>query len=319
MFNRSRIEHLRSDPAIYNQRLFLHYADLQDVTSFRRIIHRIRPQEIYHLAGQSHVGLSFEIPESTCHEAGTATLALLEIIRDLSDPVRLYHASSSEIFGIPRASEIPQTEESSVQPTSPYGCAKAFATLMGRVYRDSFQLFVCSGITYNHESPRRGESFVTRKITSSAARISAGLQQELTLGNLDAARDWGYAPEFVDAMWRMLQQEQPSDYVLATGRSATVRDFAQAAFAALDLTVEFEGQGMDEVGRDAATGRIVLRVDPRFYRPVEPGILIGDPALTAKRLGWRAKTFAPQLAALMAVEDRRQLATEDTHGVAVSV
>ncbi len=310
MFNRSRIEHLRADPGIYQQRLFLHYADLHDATSLRRILNRTQPEEVYHLAGQSHVGLSFEIPESTCQEVAGATLSLLEICRDLEKPVRLYLASSSEIFGNPLEGDVPQDENTGMRPTSPYGCAKAFATQLGRVYRDAFGLYVCSGITYNHESPRRGGNFVTRKITSSAARIAAGAQADVALGNLDAVRDWGYAPEYVQAMWMMLQRDMPADFVLATGRPFTVRDFAQAAFAAVGLELAFEGQGVDEVGRDRANGRIVLRVEPKFYRPVDPARLLGDPEPAAERLGWRAQTLAPQLAALMAADDLRQFAPD---------
>ncbi|MGI9087346.1 MAG: GDP-mannose 4,6-dehydratase, partial [Chthoniobacterales bacterium] len=212
---RSRIEHLRNDDAVYGKKLFLHYGDLSDGTTLRRIFAQVRPSEVYHLAGQSHVGLSFEIPESTCEEIGMATLRLLEIVRDQPQPVRFYHASSSEIFG--RTTISPQTEETPIVPASPYGCAKAFATQLVRVYRESYGMFACNGILYNHESPRRGENFVTQKIARAVARIARGQQQELILGDLEGRRDWGSAREYVAAMWLMLQQEVADDYIIATG------------------------------------------------------------------------------------------------------
>jgi GDPmannose 4,6-dehydratase len=303
MFNRSRIEHLRQDPAIYGQRLFLHYADLHDATTLRRLIQKLRPDELYHLAGQSHVGLSFEIPESTCDEVARGTLSLLEICRDQDYPIRLYHASSSEVFGRPSEAHVPQTEDTPFRPQSPYGCAKAFATDLCRVYRESYGLHACSGLTYNHESPRRGENFVTRKITAAAARIKAGQQDCLWLGNLSATRDWGFAGEYVEAMWRMLQQEKPSDYVLATGQAHSVRDFVAAAFAALDLPIVFSGAGDHEIGTSEETGHPLVQVDPRFYRPADPEQLVGDPRRAETNLGWKAQTTAPALAALMAKSD----------------
>src|SRR5690242_11327821 len=226
---RSRIEHLRRDPKIYDKDFFLHYGDLSDTTTLRRIFREVQPDEVYHLAGQSHVGLSFDIPESTCDEAGMSTLRLLEIARDQAHPVRFYHASTSEIFG--NAAESPQTEETPMRPTSPYGCAKAFATQLVRVYRQSYGLFACNGILYNHESPRRGENFVTRKIARAVARISRGLDSELVLGNLESKRDWGRAQDYVQAMWLMLQHAKPDDYVVATGAAHSVREFLEAAFA----------------------------------------------------------------------------------------
>src|SRR5216117_1491783 len=230
---RSRIEHLRRDEKIYRRRFFLHYGDLSDSTTLRRIISEVSPTEMYHLAGQSHVGLSFEIPESTCEETGMATLRLLEIVSAHPSPVKFYHASSAEIFG--DASASPQTENTPLRPTSPYGCAKAFATQLSRVYRQSYDMFVCNGILYNHESPRRGDNFVTRKIARAAARISRGLDAHLVLGNLESKRDWGRAQDYVVAMWLMLQHEKPDDYVVATGKAHSVRDFVEAAFAVVDL------------------------------------------------------------------------------------
>jgi GDPmannose 4,6-dehydratase len=262
---------------------------------------RIRPEEIYHLAGQSHVGLSFEIPEVTCQEVANATLGLLEIVRDLGYPARVYHASSSEIFGAPAAS--PQTEETPLRPLNPYGCAKAFATNLCRVYRDAYGVFVCNGIAYNHESPRRGENFVTRKITLGAACIKAGRQAEIALGNLDARRDWGWAPEYVAAMRLMLQAPVADDYILATGRACSVREFATAAFAELGLELAFEGQGTAEVARRQDTGAVVLRVDPKFYRPVESTTLVGDATRAQTKLGWTARTVGGDVARSMARAD----------------
>ena len=299
MFNRSRIEHLRSTPG--PGRLTLHYGDLADVTSLRRILQKEKPREIYHLAGQSHVGLSFEIPEVTCQENGTATLNLLEILRDLDHPVRLYHAASSEIFGAPATA--PQDEATAAAPVNPYGCAKAFATQLGRVYRHAYGLFVCNGIAYNHESPRRGENFVTRKISLGAAHIKAGRQAEIALGNLDARRDWGWAPEYVAAMRLMLQAPAADDYILATGRACSVREFATAAFAELGLEMAFEGQGPAELARRKDTGAIVLRIEPKFFRPVESTTLVGDATRAKTRLGWIPRTAGAEVARAMARAD----------------
>jgi len=271
---RSRIEHLRRDKKVYDKSLFLHYGDLADATTLRRIFREVRPTELYHLAGQSHVGLSFEIPESTCDEAGMATLRLLEIARDEAQPVRFYHAASSEIFG--NATETPQTETTPMWPASPYGCAKAFATQLARIYRQSYGLFVCNGILYNHESPRRGENFVTRKIARAAARISCGLDSDLVLGNLESRRDWGRAQDYVRAMWLMLQHEVPDDYVVATGETHSVREFVEAAFAVVNLPWEN-----------------YVKHDPSFDRPTEPAHLVGCADKIRKTLGWKPTgTFA---------------------------
>src|SRR3989441_1285348 len=273
---RSRIEHLRRDAKIYGKNLFLHYGDLSDTTTLRRIFREVGPSELYHLAGQSHVGLSFELPESTCDEAGMATLRLLEIVRDQSPKVRFYHASTSEIFG--NASESPQTEETSMRPTSPYGCAKAFATQLARVYRQSYGMFVCNGILYNHESPRRGENFVTRKIARAAARISRGLDVDLVLGNLESKRDWGRAQDYVVAIWLMLQHGKPDDYVVATGEAHSVRDFVEAAFKVVDLPWK------KYVKRDLA-----------FDRPIEPTRLVGCADKIRKTLAWKPNGSFEQL------------------------
>src|SRR6202158_4396279 len=273
---RSRIEHLRRDEKISDHQLFLHYGDLSDGTTLRRIFRDVRPTELYHLAGQSHVGLSFEIPESTCEEAGMATLRLLEIARDQPCPVRFYHASSSEIFG--DAVETPQTETTPMLPASPYGCAKAFATQLARVYRQSYGMFVCNGILYNHESPRRGENFVTRKIARSVARIAGGLDVDLVLGNLESKRDWGRAQDYVVAMWLMLPHEKPDDYVVATGQTHSVRDFVEAAFKVVDLP-----------------WKKYVKQDPAFDRPIEPTRLVGCADKIRKTLGWKPSGSFEQL------------------------
>src|SRR5256886_3770476 len=289
---RSRIEHLRRDDKIYGKNLFLHYGDLSDTTTLRRIFREVGPGELYHLAGQSHVGLSFELPESTCDEAGMATLRMLEIVRDQSPSVKFYHASTSEIFG--NASESPQTEETAMRPTSPYGCAKAFATQLAQVYRQSYGMFVCNGILYNHESPRRGENFVTRKIARAAARIARNLDIELVLGNIESQRDWGRAQDYVQAMWLMLQHHTADDYVVATGESHSVREFVEAAFALVDLPWQK-----------------YVKHDSAFDRPTEPARLVGCADKIRKILGWNpAGTFrelAHEMveAELAAIDSRR--------------
>jgi GDPmannose 4,6-dehydratase len=285
---RSRIEHLRRDDKIYNRTLFLHYGDLSDGTTLRRIFRDVQPDEVYHLAGQSHVGLSFEIPESTCEEAGMATLRLLEIARDQTKPLRFYHASSSEIFG--NAQSAPQNEETPLAPSSPYGCAKAFATQLARVYRQSYGLFVCNGILYNHESPRRGENFVTRKITRAAARIARGLDDQVVLGNLKSERDWGRAEDYVNAMWLMLQHDVADDYVVATGETHSVQEFVELAFAAVDLP-----------------WKKYVKHDPAFDRPAEPTRLAGCADKIRKAFGWRPSGTFPELVREMVEAELRAL------------
>ena len=287
---RRRIDPLFHDKEVYGKRLFLHYADLDDATTIRRILLKTSPDELYHLAGQSHVGVSFEIPESTCQFTAMGTLKLLEIVRDLPKRPRLLHISSSEIFGRPAV--IPQNEETPRSPVTPYGIAKTFATQMVSLYRESFGLFACNAICYNHESPRRGESFVTRKITRAAAGIAAGSNEKLHLGSIESARDWGYAPEYVDGMWRILQQPQAEDYVLATGHSHTVRDFLKAAFEAVNLDWE------DHVVPD-----------PHRTRPADVHSLVGDPSKAARELDWIAQTSIDEIAKKMVMHDY-QLACE---------
>lgn len=300
-YNRTRIDHLRTDDNVKDGLLTLHYGELNDLTSFHRILHKIEPDEIYHLAGQSHVGLSFEIPEITCLENSMATLHLLESLRELGKSTRLFLAGSSEVFGAPGSD--PQTEATPFHPTNPYGCAKAMALNLGRVYRESHGLFVCSGIAYNHESPRRGENFVTRKISMEVARQAKGASTVLELGNLDGARDWGYAKEYVEAMWLMLQAKEPEDYILATGTASTVREFTQGAFEAVGIPVEFVGKGVAEIARRQDNGKVVLKISARYYRPVDAQHLRGDPSKAYKNLGWRAKTDVASLADLMVKAD----------------
>lgn len=267
---RSRLKHLYVDPTVYEKCLFLHYADLEDTTTIRRVITKVQPDEFYHLAGQSHVGISFEIPESTCELTAMCTLRILEILRDLPNPPRFLHASSREIFGTPEHS--PQDESTPIHPESPYGCAKAFATQMVQIYRDTHGLFCCNTIAYNHESPRRGENFVTRKITTAAARIKLGLQQELRLGDIDAKRDWGDARDFVEVMWLALQHDKPDDYVVASGESHSVREFLQLAF--------------ERVGLNWKEYAIH---DDRFERPHDVSHILGDAGKAKKKLGWIPK------------------------------
>ncbi|MEY2505541.1 MAG: GDPmannose 4,6-dehydratase [Verrucomicrobiota bacterium] len=291
---RSRIDHLRRGD-LYGDRFSLHYGDLSDGTTLRRIFSEVQPDEVYHLAGQSHVGLSFEIPESTCEEIGMATLRLLEIARDQTKPLKFYHASSSEIFG--NASESPQTEATPLQPASPYGCAKAFATQLARVYRESYGLFVCNGILYNHESPRRGENFVTRKIARGAARIARGLDQELLLGSLESRRDWGRAQDYVVAMWMMLQVEKPDDYVVATGRTHSVREFVEAAFKVVNLTPE-----------------PYVKHSPAFNRPKDPAHLVGSPEKIRTLLGWQPRGSFEDLVREMVEAELAAIDSEKTAG-----
>lgn len=283
---RSRLTGLYRDDKIYEKRLFLHYADLSDITTIRRVISKVQPTEFYHLAGQSHVGLSFEIPESTCELTAMGTLRIMEILRDLPNPPRFVHASSREIFGTP--SVAPQDESTPVNPNSPYGCAKAFATQMTRIYREAHGLFFCNAICYNHESPRRGENFVTRKVTLAAARIKAGQQNSITLGDLDSARDWGYAKDYVRAMWLMLQQSQPDDFVLASGVPRTIRDLLTTAFRHVGLNWE-----------------LFVRCDDRFRRPADPSSLQGNSQKAQEKLGWSPSITFEQMIEEMVDSDMK--------------
>ena len=282
-FNTARIDHLYRDPHDPDARLFLHYGDLADGSRLVTLLHRIQPDEIYHLGAQSHVRVSFDEPEHTGDTTGLGTTRLLEALRITELPARFYQASSSEMFG---ATPPPQDEETLFHPRSPYAVAKVYAYWMTRNYRDAYGLFAVNGILFNHESPRRGETFVTRKITRAVARIAAGLQDELFLGNLDARRDWGYATEYVEGMWRMLQADEPADYVLATGTSYSVRDFVELSFAHAGLDWERH-----------------VRLDPRYLRPTEVDDLIGDASRAKERLGWEAKVHTPELVRIMVDAD----------------
>ncbi|MDE6611403.1 MAG: GDP-mannose 4,6-dehydratase [Muribaculaceae bacterium] len=289
-FNTGRIEHLYLDEWVrdmHNRRLLtLHYGDMTDSSSLIRIIGEVKPDEIYNLAAQSHVKVSFDVPEYTAETVAVGTLRLLEAVRILGmeKTVRIYQASTSELFGL--VQEMPQTEKTPFYPRSPYAVAKLYAYWIMKNYRESYGMFTANGILFNHESERRGENFVTRKITMAVARIAKGLQDKLYLGNLDARRDWGYAPDYVECMWLILQQDTPDDYVIATGEFHCVREFATLAFARAGIEIRWEGEGLDEKGIDAATGRVLVEVDPSFFRPAEVEKLLGNPEKARRELGW---------------------------------
>jgi GDPmannose 4,6-dehydratase len=289
-FNTDRIDHLYRDPHEKGVNLHLHYGDLTDATNLIRIIQLVQPDEIYNLAAQSHVAVSFETPEYTANSDAIGTLRILEAIRilGLEKKTRFYQASTSEMFG--KVQEIPQKETTPFYPRSPYGAAKVYAHWITVNYREAYGLFACSGILFNHESPIRGETFVTRKITRGLARIHENLETCLFLGNLDSLRDWGHARDYVQAQWLMLQQDQPDDYVIATGEQHSVREFVQKVGARLDMRIEWQGKGVEEKGVDAASGKTVVRVDARYFRPTEVETLLGDPTKARIKLGWRAQT-----------------------------
>jgi GDPmannose 4,6-dehydratase len=290
LFNTDRIDHLYQDPHDQDVRLKLHYGDLTDATNLIRIIQMVQPDEIYNLAAQSHVAVSFETPEYTANSDALGTLRILEAIRilGLEKKTRYYQASTSEMYG--RVQETPQKETTPFYPRSPYGVAKVYAHWITVNYREAYGLFACNGILFNHESPLRGETFVTRKITQGLARIAEGLQDCLYLGNLDASRDWGHARDYIKAQWLMLQQPQAEDFVIATGVRHSVREFVAAAGSHLGLTLEWKNQGADEVGIDGRSGRTIVRVDSRYFRPTEVEKLLGDPTKARQKLGWHAET-----------------------------
>lgn len=303
-FNTSRVDHLFEDlHEAKNPRFFLHYGDMTDATNLIRIIQEVQPDEIYNLAAQSHVAVSFETPEYTAQADALGTLRLLEAIRilGLSNKVKFYQASTSELFG--NAKNFPQSETTSFYPRSPYAIAKLYAYWITINYREAYNLFACNGILFNHESPRRGETFVTRKITRAVARIFYGLQQTLYLGNLDAQRDWGHARDYVEAMWCMLQQEIPDDFVIATGQTHSVRKFIETAFHEIGITITWSSEGIDEVGLDSSTGKILVAIDNRYFRPAEVDLLIGDPTKAREILGWQAKTSFNELVHEMVAYD----------------
>jgi GDPmannose 4,6-dehydratase len=299
-FNTQRIDHLYQDPHEPVRRLFLHYGDLNDASSINRILRVARPDEIYNLGAQSHVKVSFDTPEYTAEIDALGTLRLLEAIRELDLRPKIYQASSSEMFG---STPPPHGEKTPFHPRSPYAVAKVFSYWAVVNYREAYGLFGANGILFNHESPRRGETFVTRKVTRAVGRIKQGLQDQLYIGNLDARRDWGYAADYVEAMWLMLQQETPSDYVVATGVSHSVRDLCDLAFAKAGYTIEWEGQGVDEKGIDRDSGRVLIEIDPRYFRPSEVDDLRGDYSKAKAELGWEPRTTFEELIAMMVDAD----------------
>jgi len=305
-FNTQRIDHLYTDPHEAEVRFRLHYGDLTDATNLIRIIQEVQPDEIYNLAAQSHVMVSFETPEYTANADALGALRLLEAIRilGLKDKTRFYQASTSELFG--KVQETPQTETTPFYPRSPYGVAKLYGYWITVNYREAYGFYACNGILFNHESPIRGETFVTRKVTRGLARIAAGLQGMLYVGNLDARRDWGHARDFVRMMWMMLQQPEPEDYVIATGQQHSVRDLVESAASKLGIRISWEGQGVEEKGIDAATGKAIVAVDPRYFRPAEVDTLLGDAAKARRNLGWEPRIGFEELVAEMVTADLKE-------------
>ena len=304
--NTERIDHL-IESSYYKVKFFLHFADVTDSSNLMRLIGEIKPTEVYNLAAQSHVGISFEVPEYTAEATGVSTLKLLEAIRVNGGNCRYYQASTSELFGgIPETA--PQSETTPFYPKSPYGVAKLYSYWITVNYRESYNMFACNGILFNHESPRRGENFVTRKITLAIANIMAGKQDKLSLGNMDAKRDWGFAGDYVEGMWMILQNHKPGDYVLATNETHTVREFVEAAFSQLGIAIRWEGKGVEEKGYDAKTGRLLVDVNPEFYRPAEVEFLWGDPSKAEKELGWKRKVDFEALVAMMMDADMKAIA-----------
>ncbi|MGF1615586.1 MAG: GDP-mannose 4,6-dehydratase [Gammaproteobacteria bacterium] len=303
LFNTDRIDHLYQDPHDPEQRFVLHYGDLTDATNLVRIIQEVQPDEIYNLAAQSHVAVSFETPEYTANADALGTLRLLEAIRilGLESKTRFYQASTSEMFG--RVQEVPQRETTPFYPRSPYAAAKVYGYWITVNYREAYGIYACNGILFNHESPIRGETFVTRKITRGVARIKLGLQDRIYLGNLDAKRDWGHARDYVRAQWLMLQQPEPDDYVIATGRQCSVRDFLDAAFAEIGVTLDWKGRGIREKGVDTTSGQVRVEVDARYFRPTEVDTLLGDPSKAKLKLGWQAETQLEDMVREMVRED----------------
>lgn len=305
MFNTDRIDHLIRDIHEEDVRLILHYGDLTDATNLIRIIQEVQPDEIYNLAAQSHVAVSFESPEYTANSDALGTLRLLEAIRilGLAEKTRIYQASTSELYG--KVQEIPQRETTPFYPRSPYAAAKLYAYWITVNYREAYNMFACNGILFNHESPLRGETFVTRKITRAVARIKLGLQKKIYLGNLDSKRDWGYAGDYVKAMWLILQQDKPEDFVIATGETYSVRDFVELAFNEIGINIEWQGRGIEEIGIDKTSGNVLVCVDPRYFRPTEVDFLLGDPTKARVKLGWRPEVTITRLAKMMVEEDLR--------------
>ena len=300
-FNTFRIDHLYKDESILDKTLFLHYGDLTDSSNLNRLVEKIQPDEIYNLGAQSHVQVSFEVPEYTAEVDGVGTLRFLDAIRETGISTKFYQASTSELYGM--VQEVPQTEKTPFYPRSPYAAAKLYAYWIVVNYREAYNLFATNGILFNHESERRGKTFVTRKISVAVAKIMLGLQDSLSIGNLDAKRDWGYAPEYCEGMWKILQVEEPSDYVLATGETHTVREFIEKSFIVLDEEIEWEGKGVDEKGILKSSGEIVVNINPRYFRPTEVDLLIGDPTKAKINLGWVPKVTFKVLVKIMVTAD----------------
>lgn len=312
-FNTGRVDHLYVDPHSANPQFFMHYGDLTDSTNLIRIIQETQPDELYNLAAQSHVQVSFETPEYTANSDAVGTLRLLEAIRILGmeDKTKFYQASTSELYG--KVRETPQSETTPFYPRSPYAAAKIYAYWITVNYREAYGYHASNGILFNHESPRRGETFVTRKITRAVASIELGIQDQLYLGNMDAKRDWGHARDYVEGMWRMLQQPEPDDYVLATGETHSVREFVELAFKEVNRTIEWRGEGAGEVGLDADTGATLISIDPRYFRPTEVELLLGDPTKAHEKLGWKHTTGFQDLVHEMVEADLKIVADEGQH------
>lgn len=300
-FNTKRIDHIYQDPHNKDVRCFLHYGDLTDSSNLNRLIEKIVPDEIYNLGAQSHVQVSFEVPEYTAETDALAVLRLLDAIKDTGVPARFYQASTSELFG--QVVEVPQKETTPFYPRSPYAVAKLYGYWITKNYREAYNIHASNGILFNHESPRRGETFVTRKITMAVARIHRGLQDCFYMGNIDARRDWGYAPDYVRMMWMMLQQDKPDDYVVATGEMHTVREFIEKSFEYVGRKIEWQGKGVDEVGIDSTTGKVVMRIDKRYFRPTEVEQLLGDPSKAKRQLGWEPQVKFEELVKIMTEAD----------------
>jgi GDPmannose 4,6-dehydratase len=306
LFNTDRIDHLYKDPHESDIRFKLHYGDLTDATNLIRIIQEVQPDEIYNLAAQSHVMVSFETPEYTANSDALGTLRLLEAIRilGLSKKTRFYQASTSELYG--KVKEAPQNESTPFYPRSPYGVAKLYSYWIVVNYRESYDFFACNGILFNHESPVRGETFVTRKITRAVARIKLGLQEKLYLGNLNAKRDWGHARDYVEAQWLILQQNEPEDFVIASGEQHSVREFVEAAFHEVGIVIDWKGEGSDEKGYDSGSGKVLVEIDRRYFRPAEVDTLLGDPSKARRKLGWAPKVSFKELVTEMIREDMKE-------------
>jgi len=307
-FNRERIDQIYLRPEFQDKKLILHYGDLADSSCLNRIVEKVKPDEIYNLGAQSHVKRSFEIPEYTSETNAVGTLRLLDAIKEIGSDIKFYQASTSELFG--NSSKTPQNEETQFSPCSPYASAKLFSYWITRNYAEAYEIFGCNGILFNHESPRRGESFVTRKITLSVARIKAGIQDKLYLGNLSAKRDWGYAKDYVEAMWLMLQQSKPDDYVIATGKSYTVKHFCEKAFSVAGIDLIWDGTGVNEKGIDKNSGNIIIEIDPQYFRPVDVEVLIGDARKAEKVLGWQPKVKFNELVEIMVEHDIKLFANK---------